>query len=180
MFLSENPRRERLVRISLEDRDSALNDDGAAIELRSHEMHSDTAHLDAMRKCLTLRIDAGERREERWMDIQDGIGIRLEQRRPDEPHIAGQTDKAHAASLQLPDDGAIVIVARRPSTMTDNDRLDPSSTRTLEASGIVAIGNDAGDGRLEPAITDRVDERLKIAPAPRDQDTQPAIHDRLV
>ena len=59
--------------IAVEHRHGALDDDRAGVELRGHEMHGDAAHLHAVRERLLLGVKPGKRRQERRMDVDDGV-----------------------------------------------------------------------------------------------------------
>ena len=48
-----------------------LHDDRAGIELAGDEVHGRAGDLHAVRERLVLRIDAGERRQQRRMDVED-------------------------------------------------------------------------------------------------------------
>ena len=109
------------------------------------------------------------------------FGKRLEQRRADEPHEAGEADQADVARLQLARQRPIVVVARRPirdGSMTD--RLDAGLPRALEPGGIRAVRDHDRDRGVEAPVANGVDERLEVAAAPRDQDAKAPVHDRLV
>ena len=48
---------------------------------------------------LTLRVETGEGRQQRRMDVEDGIGKRVDERGPEQSHEAGETDQPNAALL---------------------------------------------------------------------------------
>ena len=90
---------------------AACSDDRPAVEFGVDEMHGRAAHAHAVLERLPLRVEAGKRRQQRRMDVQDPFGKRLEQRRPDQPHEAGQTDQIDVARAQLLDERPVVGVA---------------------------------------------------------------------
>src|SRR4026207_1419666 len=57
---------------------------------------------------LVLSVDAGKRRQERRMDIQNGIGIFADEFRTQHPHESSKADQPDVASLQLTEDFLIV------------------------------------------------------------------------
>ena len=57
--------------------------------------------------------------------------------------------------------------------MIHDQRLDACRARALEPAGIGAIRDDDGYPRRESSFVDRVDERLKIAAATRDEHADP-------
>ena len=50
----------------------------------------------------------------------------------------------------------------------------------LEAGRILAIRDDDGDRGNQPAGRDRVDERLEVAAAPRNEDAESPVHVKLL
>ena len=111
MLLNKDSCRERVASIVAMDRDGALQDNGAAIQLRRHDVDCDATHLDAVFNGLALRIDAWKSRQKRGVYVENGVWERLQQRRADQPHVAGQTDEANVPRAQFSDDCAVVIVA---------------------------------------------------------------------
>ena len=113
------------------------------------------------------------------MDIEDSAGERLEQRRPDKAHVASKANQADISRTQFTGHRAVVLIAGRRGTMVKAERLDAGPPRAFEAGRIGSIGNNDRDRGVETAVTSGVDERLKVAAAPRDQNAQPAVHERL-
>ena len=64
--------------------------------------------------------------------------------------------------------------------MVDAERLDAGLPRALEPRRVLAIRDDDRDRRVEAPVADRVDERLEVAAASRDEDAKAPVHDRLV
>ena len=166
MLLDQDPRRKRLDRVIVSHRHGRLHHNWTAIELAGYEMHRRAAHFDAMFERLTLRFHAGERRQQRRVDVQDGIRKRLEHRRTDQPHEASETHDADMALLQFRHDGSIEIHARGEASVIEHQRLDPCGARSAESGRIGTVGYDDANARAQPALSYRVDERLKIAAAP--------------
>ena len=57
--------------------------------------------------------------------------------------------------------------------MIEDEGLDARRARPLQAGRARLVRDDDGDLRIEAATGDRVDERLEIAAAPRDEDADP-------
>ena len=93
----------------------ALHDDRPAVELRGDEVHRHAADLDAVLDRLTLRVEAGERGQQRRVDVQDGVAESVEERRADQAHEAGEADETDVARAQLAHERPIVVVAGRPA-----------------------------------------------------------------
>ena len=83
----------RLWRVVVAHRHRGLQHDRTAVELRGDQVHGGAGDPDAVLECLPLGIDAGERRQERRVHVEDAVGKRLEQRRAHQPHEARETDE---------------------------------------------------------------------------------------
>ena len=135
-----------------QDRHSALNDDRTCVEVRRDEVHGHAARLDAVIERLLLRVKTGKRRQQRRVDVENRVRERVDAtaRRRFRMNPARHTsrDVARASSLHQ---RAIVVVARGPAAMTQCQRLDTGAPRALEPAGVCLIGDDDGDGGVEPA-----------------------------
>src|SRR5207247_8332088 len=67
----EDPRRETLGRVVIQDRHGLLQDDRSGVDTLVGEMDGAAADLHACLDRLALRFPAGERRQERGMDVED-------------------------------------------------------------------------------------------------------------
>ena len=74
-----------------------LHDDRTRIELAGDEVHGRAGDLHAVLERLLLGIDAGERRQQRRMDVEHGVRKGVEQPRADQTHETGEADEADAA-----------------------------------------------------------------------------------
>ena len=91
---------QRLLGVVAEDRDRLGQHDRAAVERRVDEVDRDAGHRHAGRQRVADRVGAGERGQERRVDVEDAAGERVEEGRPDEAHVAGQDDRVDAQRLQ--------------------------------------------------------------------------------
>ena len=64
---------ERLLRIVVQHRHRRLQNNRAGIQILVDKMHRAAADLDAMFQRLMLRVEAGERGQQRRMDIQRAL-----------------------------------------------------------------------------------------------------------
>ena len=163
----------------VEDWHARLHDDRAGIELAGDEVHGRPGDLHAMPERLLLRIDAGERRQQRRMDVEHGVGKRVEQPRADQAHEAGEADQADLAVAQLLRKPRVEIVAGSEVAMADDERFDARAAREVEPTGIGAVRDDDDDARVELAALDRGDERLEIAAAAGNEHAKAARRGRL-
>ena len=113
------------TRVVVPHRDRRLQHDRPAVELAGHEVHGRAADLHAVLERLPLRVDAGERRQQRRMDVQDRVRERLEQRRADQAHEAGEADeRARRAARSASTHRGIEVVAVGEAAVVDDDGLD--------------------------------------------------------
>ena len=169
MLLLENSGRQRFRRVVVEHGDRALHDHRTIVETRGDQMYRDPGDPDAVSEGLTLRIRAWKRWQEGWVDVDDGVGERLEQRRPYQAHEAGQADNAHPALAKGGDERTLVVVASRPATMADVERLDACGSRFFQTGGVLTIGDDDGDRSVEAPADRGVDQCLQVAAATGNQ-----------
>ena len=64
---------ERVDRVVLEHRHRRLQDDRTVVELACHEVHGRAGDADAVLERLPLRVEAGKRRQQRRMDVEDAM-----------------------------------------------------------------------------------------------------------
>ena len=99
MLLVEDSIRERVARITIEHRDSTLQNDRPAVELERHDMNGHAAYLDPMLNCLVLCVHPGKCRQQRRVDIENRVWKSVEEHSADEPHVTGQ---AHERKRLVP------------------------------------------------------------------------------
>ena len=73
MLLFQNAGRKRLHRVVIQHRHRRLHDDRAGVQVLIHEMHRAAGDLDAVFERLMLRIQAGKRRQQRRMNVQNAV-----------------------------------------------------------------------------------------------------------
>src|SRR4029077_10088704 len=116
---------QRVGGVTGNNRHCALDDNGAAIELCRHEMDGHAAHFYAVVDRLLLGVEPRERGQQRWMDVEDAVGERLDERHTDQAHEAGEADEPDVTGAQLPYESAVICVAGRKGAMRETNRLDP-------------------------------------------------------
>ena len=170
VLFDQDPRRQRLRRCHRRHRHRRLQDDRPAIEPGGHEVHRRAAHAHAVRERLRLGIEAGKRRQQRRMDVQDPIGKGVEQRRADQPHEAGETDQPDVVRLQRLRQRLIVGVTRaRGRAAAPSCASMPASRARSRPAASGTIRDHHRDRGIERAPGDGVDDRLKVAAAPGNQ-----------
>ena len=101
MFLDQNARGEGVGRVLVVDRHDGLEHDRASIELRGNDVHGGTTDLDAVVPRLGLPVEPGEGRQERWMDVEDAVRERLDERCAQQPHETSEAHERDVAFLEL-------------------------------------------------------------------------------
>src|SRR2546427_12995551 len=116
VLLLKDARPQRLRRVAVEDRHRLLQDDRTGVRALVHEMNRAAADPDARLDGLALGLPAGERRQERRVDVHDAPGEALHEPRRQEAHVSGETDQTSAGRLEgrghLP---VVRLAARAPA-----------------------------------------------------------------
>ena len=136
-----------------QDGDGLLRDDRPAVERRVDEVDRAAGHGHAVRQRVGDRVRARERRQQRRMRVEDPPGERGEDRRPDDPHVAGEDDRVDP-------DGGQRLGQRRVVAARDERGLDPLLRRPVERRAR-PVGEDEDDRRRRA----RRDRRPRRAPA---------------
>ena len=69
MFHRQHARRQRLLRIAVQNRHHALRNDWAVIQFRRHKMNGTACHAAAFLNRPPMRVQAGKRRQQRRVNI---------------------------------------------------------------------------------------------------------------
>ena len=169
---------ERLLGVAGQDRDRLRDDDRAAVEGCVDKVDRDAGDGRPGRERVADGVGAGERRQQRRMDVEDPTGEGVEDDGADEAHEAGQHDRVdlhrpkrlgqvpvgHGTRVEAP--GAEVL---------DEGRVDPRLGRPVERRAR-PVGEDEGDLGVQGAPLDARVERPQVAAAPGDADRDPDAH----
>src|SRR5437899_3730648 len=90
MFLFQDALGKGVLVVGVEDGDGGLQNDGAGVEIFVDEVDGAAGEFYAVVEGLFLRFQAGERGEERGMDIEDALGKGGNEKRREEAHVAGE------------------------------------------------------------------------------------------
>src|SRR5688572_18245918 len=179
VFLLQDACRQRAGCIGVEHGHGPLQDNRAGIEVAGNEMHGHAAHFDSVLERLALRVDSWKRWQQGRVNIQNGVGKGIDQWGADYAHEAGETDQIDLTRLELPNERAVVVVSRWPTSMTQDGRLNPGETCAVQSARTFLVRDHNGDGRLQSTVANRIDERLQIGPAAGNQNAK-SVHARLV
>src|SRR5260370_5655112 len=99
---------------------------------------------------LALRFKAGERREQRWVNVQDAIWIFCDEEGRQQAHVSGEADEIDFVFVKNGGDLAVVDFAleafRRDHAIGNAERFS-----TLDAGRAFAIADDDSDLRIRNA-----------------------------
>src|ERR1700733_1618954 len=96
MFFRENARAESLCIVCLVNGHRALQDDDAMVELLVDEVYGAAGDFDSVLEGLMLRVEAGECRQQRRMNVQNALRECLDEAGREQAHVAGETNKFDA------------------------------------------------------------------------------------
>src|SRR4249920_2803191 len=100
--------------------------------------------LDAIFESLALGLEAGERREQRRVNVEDAVGEGGDEIRGEKAHVAGEADEIDFVFVEDGDDLAVVGFALE-AFGGDGAGGDAAGFGTVEAGSAFAIADDDGD-----------------------------------
>lgn len=109
VFLGQNARRQACFVIVIEHRHGRLHDDRAMIECGRDKMNGATVHLDALIQRAPMRVQAGEGRQQRRMDVDQPASETRYEPVAQNPHETGQYDEIGRKSIDYLGQGGIEI-----------------------------------------------------------------------
>ena len=130
-------------------------------------MNGRAGDLDAVLERLLLGIDAGKRRQQRRVNVEHGVGKRLEQLGADQPHEAREAHQGDVPGGQFRGDRPIEVVTRRELAMIDHQGLDAGLRAPAPAPAPAArLEITTRDARVEPAIAIAAISACRLLPRP--------------
>src|SRR5262249_20132317 len=130
--------------VLVEDRHSGLQNDRAGIEVLIHKMDSAAGELDAVLQRLPLRFEAGERRQQRRMNIQNTVRKLRHEVVAQQVHNPTQADQINLLLVQNGDDLAVVRFALQ-AFRWNQPRIEATLLRFLQTLRVRAVGDYDGD-----------------------------------
>ena len=91
---------QRLRRVAREDGDPLLREDRAAVDALVDEVHGRAGFADAGGELFLDGVRAGERRQERGVDVDDRVREAVEEVDRQQVHVAGEHDDAHVVPVR--------------------------------------------------------------------------------
>lgn len=128
----------------LENRNGALQNNDAVVEMLVDEVNGAAGPLDSVVKGLFLCVESREGRKQRGMDVQDAIGKGGDELWREQTHVAGEDDQVDTVLMQTGGHVRVVVGAGTAfgyeQFMGQAQFLSRSQT-----GGVSDIGDDDGD-----------------------------------
>lgn len=144
VFLLEDAMGEGGLIVGVEDRDGALGDDDAVVELLVDEVDGAAGDLDAVVEGLLLGIEAGEGREQRGMDVEDALREGLDEAGREQAHVSGEAYVVDVVGAEGGDDFFVVLGALAAVGL-DGEGFKAALACGFEAGRVGFVGDDDGD-----------------------------------
>mmetsp|Transcript_42317 Transcript_42317/g.99297 ORF Transcript_42317/g.99297 Transcript_42317/m.99297 type:complete len:254 (+) Transcript_42317:3155-3916(+) len=138
----QHARGQRRGIVARQHRHRGLHDDGAMVELGGHEMHRGTGQLAAHCQRPLVRVQAGEGRQQRRMNIEQTAGIARREAGRQDAHEAGQHDQVGREPVNDARQLGIKVLATRKGLVVDHGRRDAVRRREREAAGLGPVADD--------------------------------------
>ena len=111
VFFDQDSLGEGLGVVGVEDRDGALEDDGAVIELVVDEVDGAAGDFDAVVEGLLLGVEAGEGWEQGGVDVQDAVWKGCDEVGGEQAHVAGEDDQVDFILAETGEDVGFLLGA---------------------------------------------------------------------
>ena len=162
MFLFQDAGGEGFVGVGAFYGDSALDDDDAVVDLLVDEVDGAAGDLDAVVEGLVLGVESGEGGQERGVDIDDAVGVGLDESGRDDAHVACEADEVDLVLVKAGDELGVLGVAGAAGG-GDAEGGEAQFAGGLEAFGVFAVGEDDGDfGAGDTVFADGLRDGEKI------------------
>src|SRR5262249_10531143 len=120
VLLLEDAGRERRGRVVVLDRHHRLQDDRSALDPLVDATDRAAAHPTAELERRLLHLEAGEGRQERWVDIEDPPGETGDEPGGEKAHVPREADEPHAARVERLPHPPVVLIARGALAVIDD------------------------------------------------------------
>jgi hypothetical protein len=150
MFLLEYARREGFLGVIAEDGNYPLSNDWPTIESFVNEVNRATRPLHPVLKHSGVYIEAGKRRQQTWMNVQNAIAICFDEIIGEQAHVPGETNELDTAFVQCSNDRSIMFFTRTTAAF-DGDGLESAIICSLQPCGCCVITDYQRDFRIRYA-----------------------------
>lgn len=161
-----------------EDWYSGLGQDGSGVRTSVDKMHGAAGNSSAISERGGLRIHAGERWQQRWMDVDHAVWERIEQHGRDDAHEPCEHNPGHAVLTKSFDHRCIKGLPRCVVLMVHDTRRHARCFGSCEPLYAGPIGDHEAHARIEVPLGDGIENRLEIGSAAGNEDTEVERHGR--
>jgi hypothetical protein len=157
--------------IAFFDGDGTLENDDAVIDGFVNKVDGAASDFDSELQCLFLRVEAGEGRQQRRVDVEDAVGEGGDELRRDDAHVACETDEIDVVLVKVGDHLGVVLGALAASG-GDAEGGDAELAGSGEAGSVVDVGEDDGDLHAEePLVADGLGDGEEVGASAGEEDT---------
>jgi hypothetical protein len=144
VLLGEDAAGEGVGVVCGQNRDGALEDDDAVVEVLVDEMDGTAGDGYAVVEGLLLGVEAGKGGEQGGVDVEDAVGKGVDEFGREQAHVAGETNEIDIGGAKVGEHVAVVIGARAASGDADlGGQAEVASG--LDAGGVSDVGEDERD-----------------------------------
>lgn len=174
VLASEHIGRQCLGRVVRVHRNARLDDDGAAIQVLRHPVDARAMLGIAGFERAAVGVQAGEAGQQRGVNVEHAALVAGDERCGEYAHETGEDYEIGRKPLDGLRQRGVERLASRKITVINDLRRDADHLRPGKAAGVSAIADDSDDFTMNSALATRINQRLKVAAAARDQDDDPA------
>ena len=154
------------------DRDGALDEDDAVVELLVDEVDGAAGDADAVLPGLVLGVEAGEGGEEGGVDVEDAVREGLNEGGGEQAEVAGEADEIDAGLVEVGEELLVMLGAFAAGGWDGNGGI-AEGAGVGEAGGVRDIGKDNGDfGAGEMAVADGAIDGAEVGTAAGEEDAE--------
>ena len=106
------------------------------------------------------------------MDVEDLLGVFLDKKRCQKPHVPGQDDKIDLRFLEIDHDVAVIALRGDVILALQAQRFDTGGCSALEGEGLVVIGENQSQFGFDRALFYGVDDGLQIGTITGDKNSE--------
>ena len=125
--------------------DRLLREHGPGVEPLVDVVHGHAGRVGAGRDRVADRVRAGERRQERRVDVDDPLGEPAQERLGEEVHVAGEHDELDAVLLEPRRHHEVALLAALVAVEAERRGRDAGLARADERVRVLAVRGDGAD-----------------------------------
>jgi hypothetical protein len=128
---------------------------------------------------LLLGVEAGERGEQGWVDVEDAVGEGTDEAWRDDAHVTGEADEVDFVLMEAGEHLG-VVVGTLATSGGNAERGEVHLARRGETGSVFAVGEDDGDfGTKEALLLDGFGNGEEVGTSAGEEDAETA-HERVL